>query len=211
MPSRTSNFKKETATDSKQDAEISTLTHTLNNEITCNTINPTIINLGADKLKIEAQGSQLTVYGNAYYSDYIVSAVEITAPLGTYNKACLGTENVDYPATLVVDGTSNTITSNRNASLSGINNISCKSIAVNSHTSASGAVNIDAEGTQLTVYANNGIYCTGNIITPSLMSAENIYCTNSLTCNQLNYNTLNPPIASKSLLTYYVDGSCGSD
>ena len=114
MSTRTSNFKKETATDSKQDAEISTLTHTLNNEITCNTINSTIINLGADKLKIEAQGSQLTVYGYAYYTNYIASGEEITAPIGTYNKAYLGTENIAYPASLVVDGTNNTITSNRN-------------------------------------------------------------------------------------------------
>ena len=127
------------------------------NEITCNAVNPTIINLGANKdIKIEAQGSQFTVTGYGYFTNYIASGEEITAPIGTYNKAYLGTENIAYPATLVVDGTTNTITSNRNASISGINEI---------------------------------------------------------TCNKLNYTELSPaiPTPDKSLLTYYVDGSCGSD
>jgi hypothetical protein len=99
------------------------------NEITCNAVNPTIINLGANKdIKIEAQGSQFRVNGYGYFTNYIASGEEITAPIGTYNKAYLGTENIAYPATLLIDGTTNTITSNRNASISGINEITCNKL-----------------------------------------------------------------------------------
>ena len=71
MPSRTSNFKKETATDSKQDAEISTLTNTLNNlvvpvptDIICNTIRVNSNSFIAGHVSINAEGSQLSIKGS---------------------------------------------------------------------------------------------------------------------------------------------------
>ena len=68
---RTSNFKKETATDSKQDAEISTLTNTLNNlvvpvptDIICNTIRVNSHTSTVGHVSINAEGSQLSILGS---------------------------------------------------------------------------------------------------------------------------------------------------
>ena len=67
MSNRVSNFKRETATDTKQDGEISTLTTTLNNFVIPNQsiISPNVINLGGvGGVKIQCAGSDLVLGAN---------------------------------------------------------------------------------------------------------------------------------------------------
>ena len=98
MPSRTSNFKKETATDSKQDAEISTLTNTLNNLVVPpagqwstqqatsdvdmnrnNIINASQISAGSEGLILYAGGGGNIDCRSALVATYILSTTDITA------------------------------------------------------------------------------------------------------------------------------------
>ena len=164
---RTSNFKKNTATDSKQDSDISSLKTTVSNIVIPDqlTISPNTINLGGYMGTTIRNSMGDIVVGSEMYNNkttYLWTKLrcnEITTN-SIYDSGSFQNIGDAYFASRVlnVNRYANTITSNTNASLSGFNEI---------------------------------------------------------TCNRLNYTTLSPPIniptVSKSLLTYYVDGSCGAD
>lgn len=202
MSNRVSNFKRETATDTKQDGEISTLTTTLNNLVIPDQsiISPNVINLGGTGgVRLVPEDTQMTVYGSAYYTKEITSNESISAPIVYTNLALLGTNNNYITSTLAIDGAQNVIRSERNASITGINEITCNKL----NLGGVGGMVIRAEGTQFTAlgsgYFSNALI-SGEEISAPLVSA-----------GVLSYTTLDPPIANNSLLTYHVDGSCGSD
>jgi hypothetical protein len=162
MLNRQANFKISTATDSKQDAEISTLSTTISG-----TISPNQIKLGgANKVLLKSEGGgQLTISGSnlnvgdcgLFVEKSIITPDFISVDsIYSVNDAYLGTKNNFNTSLLHIKNDTNQIVSETNASISGINEI---------------------------------------------------------TCSKLYYSTLEPaiPTPSKSLLTFYVDGSCGAD
>lgn len=158
MSTRTSNFKKETATDSKQDAEISTLTNTLNNLV----VPPAV------QWSTQQATSDVDINYNS-----LLNVSQIIAPSGGL--------------LLYSEG----------------GNIECRSSFVAPYIVST---------TDITALQN----LHTNTITPNsgtLITVEGNMTAGDLTCGTLHYTTLSPaiPTPNKSLLTYYVDGSCGSD
>lgn len=157
--SRSANFKIETLKDVEQDQDIDTLTTTLNNLVIPDqsTISPNVINLGGEGgVKLEAQGSQFTVFGSAYYTGEIISNEAIATPIVYTNLALLGTNNNYITSTLAIDGAQNVIRSERNASITGINEITCAKL---NYTELNPPINIPAEPLKqlLTYYVDASI------------------------------------------------------
>ena len=151
---RTSNFKKKTAIDTKQDEDISTLTTTVSNIV--------VPNWSTQKATTDVDMDSKII------------------------KNCRGLGSVGGDLTLY----------------STDSNVFCASTFVAPYILSTG--NIMTNTTLET-----------NTITPQsgTLTLEGNMTANNLTCGTLNYTTLSPaiPIPSKSLLTYYVDGSCGAD
>jgi hypothetical protein len=163
MSNRVSNFKVETSKDVEQDTEIDTLTTTLNNLVVPipSTISPNIINLGGE------------------------GGVQIKSTGG------------DLQLGIVMD---NSVTTWMNTKLN-CSDLTATAIKVNGYLECASDCSF-SDGVLTTIQGENSIISYTN---------ASISGINEITCNKLNYTTLDPPIANNSLLTYYVDGSCGSD
>ena len=137
MTSRTSNFKKETSKDLQQDSQISTLSTTISG-----TISPNTINLGgANKVLLKSEGGgQLTISGSnlnvgdcgLFVEKSIITPDFISVDsIYSVNDAYLGTKNNFNTSLLHIKNDTNQIVSETNASISGINEITCSKLYYN--------------------------------------------------------------------------------
>ena len=115
------------------------------NNITCGAITPNVINLGGTGgVRLVPEDTQMTVYGSAYYTGEIISNEGISAPTLYTNLALLGTNDNYITSTLAVDGALNEIRSERNASITGINEITCNKL---NYTTLSPAIGFRPQNT----------------------------------------------------------------
>ena len=157
---RTSNFKKKTATDTKQDDDISTISTTISGTIT-----PNQINLGGKVLMKSEGGGQLTIIGSnlnagqcgLYVEKGIISPDEIQGnTMWTLSDAYLGT--INNSIMLHVKKDTNQIVSHTNASISGIDEISCSKL---NYTTLSPAIPTPSKST-LTFYVDGSCGADAN-------------------------------------------------
>jgi hypothetical protein len=158
--SRTSNFKKETSKDLQQDSQISTLSTTLSG-----TINPNTINLGGvGGTTLNNVASELVI--NAYFDNTKTTWINTKLNCGDliatsiYNAGDIQANGEAYfgNGILYVKKTENKIVSETNASISGINEITCNKL---NYTTLSPAIPTPSKST-LTFYVDGSCGADSN-------------------------------------------------